>query len=72
MTIREGDPLSASTTCERVLGLARGDWRVEVRTHSSMTADATDFHLANTIVASEGDERVLERTWERTIPRDHV
>jgi len=72
MTIRDGDPSSARTSCQRVYGLARGDWRVEIRTHSTMTADATDFHLSNTVEAFEGDDRVFERTWERTIPRDHV
>jgi uncharacterized protein len=74
MAIREGDPLSARTTCERISGLAWDDAgvAVEIRTKSTMTSDATDFHLENHLEAFEGEERVFERTWTRTIPRDLI
>lgn len=71
-TIVEGDPLSAEMASERQVTLARGDRRAEIRTHSAMSCDATHFHLRDTIQAFEGDERIVERTWERSIPRDHV
>jgi hypothetical protein len=74
MTVREGDPLSARTTCERVYGIAWEDAgiEVEVRTRSVMTSDADTFHLENRLEAFENGERVFERTWERSIDRDHV
>jgi hypothetical protein len=37
-----------------------------------MSCDAINFHLRDTLQAFEGDERIFERTWERSIPRDHV
>jgi putative CocE/NonD family hydrolase len=71
-TIVEGDPLSAGMESERQVSLARGDRRAEVRTRSAMWCDATHFHLKDTLEAFDGDERIFERTWERSIPRDHV
>ena len=71
-TIRERDPLSAAIESRRRLELARGDWRVEVRTVSNMTADRTDFHLVDMVEAFEDGRRVFERTWDRSVPRDHV
>ena len=71
-TIREGDPLSAAVESRRRLGLARGDWNVDVRTISHMTADRTDFHLVDTVEAFEAGRRIFDRTWDRSVPRDHV
>jgi uncharacterized protein len=71
-SIRSDDPLSAAATCIREASLGQGDWGVRVRTVSTMTADADSFHVASTMDAFEGDNRVFARTWHRTIPRDHV
>jgi hypothetical protein len=71
-TIRDGDPLSARVECDRILGLERGTWKVEVRTHSVMTSDREAFELVDSVEAFEGADRVFERTWRRSIPRDHV
>ncbi|CAN5370237.1 CocE/NonD family hydrolase [soil metagenome] len=71
-TITDGDPLSATVRCERSASLDRGDWRVHVETTSTMTADATDFHLSNVVTAYEADVEVFTRTWTTSIPRDHV
>ncbi|MEX0983800.1 MAG: CocE/NonD family hydrolase [Actinomycetota bacterium] len=74
MFIREGDPLSARAVCDRVYGLGweESGIEVEIRTRSVMTSDATHFHLEDRLEAFEGQTRVFERTWERSIPRDHV
>jgi uncharacterized protein len=71
-TIREGAPLSARVECDRLLGLERGAWKIEVRTKSKMTGDREAFHLVDSVEAFEGTELVFERTWERSVPRDHV
>ena len=71
-TIRQGDPLSARVECDRVLGLERGDWKVEVRTRSVMTADRDSFRLLDTVEAFEAGDLVFERTWDRSIPRTLV
>lgn len=70
--IVEGDPLSASVRCDRTATLGRGEWQVRVETSSLMSADATHFHLTNTLDAYEGDTRVFTKTWDKKIPRDLV
>jgi putative CocE/NonD family hydrolase len=69
-TIVEDDPLSAHVRCERRLGLGRGDWRVRLETVSEMSADATHFHLKNTLIAYEGDVEIFARSWLTSIARD--
>ncbi|MGZ4149151.1 MAG: CocE/NonD family hydrolase [Actinomycetota bacterium] len=71
-TIREHDPLSARVQSDREVALSKGDWSVHVRTRTAMHADATHFHLFDRVEAYEAGERVFERTWERSIPRDLV
>ena len=71
-SIVEGDPLSAMVSSTRRLQLARGDWRVDVRTTSTMSSDRERFHLVDRVEAYEGDELVFDRAWERAVPRDHL
>lgn len=71
-TIVDGDPLSAQVRCERRLGLGRGDWRVRIETTSEMRADATHFHLTNTLTAYEGGTPIFTRTWTTPSARDCV
>ncbi|MDQ3857499.1 MAG: CocE/NonD family hydrolase [Actinomycetota bacterium] len=70
--LAEGDPLSASVHVGERIEIARDGWRVRVETESEMTADAEAFHLENTVVAYEGDERFWERTRRVSAPRDLV
>ena len=70
--INEGEPQSAKVTCERTLHLERGDWRIRIETTSVMTGDGEHFHLTNVLDAYEGDTRVFTKTWDASIPRDHV
>jgi hypothetical protein len=70
--ITEGMPLSAEVRCDRRFDVGHGEWRVSIRTVSSMTADADTFRLVDRLEAFEGDERVFEREWDRKYPRDHI
>jgi uncharacterized protein len=70
--ITDGDPLSARVECERVFSVGRAEWRVTVRTVSTMSATASTFHVTNVLDAYEGDDRVLTRTWNAEVPRDCV
>ena len=74
MSIREGEPLSARTVTARTYGLRWDDPGVEaeIRTRSELTCDATSFFLDDRLEAFEDGERVFERTWSRSFPRDHV
>ncbi|WP_406115097.1 CocE/NonD family hydrolase [Streptomyces sp. NBC_01014] len=74
--IVEGDPLSATVESDREESISRGAWATRVRTHSRMTADATDFCVVNELSAYEGageaEREIFTRTWSFTVPRDQV
>ena len=71
-TIVDGDPLSASVRSERRIELGRGEWRTRVETISTLTADAENFHVTNTVNAYEGSTRVFVRSREFKVRRDWV
>jgi hypothetical protein len=71
-TITEGQPLSARVDCERSAGFRRGAWQVRIETNSSLTADATTFHMTNVLEAYEGQARVFAKTWHCRVARDLV
>jgi hypothetical protein len=52
--------------------MERGDWKIETRTATRMTATRTEFKLRARLDAFEGEDRVFSRDWDSTIPRDHV
>ena len=70
--IVDGAPLSARVECERAFSVGRTDWRVTVRTVSTMSATASSFQVTNVLDAYEGDDRVFARTWNAEVPRDCV
>jgi uncharacterized protein len=70
--IVDGDPLSARVECERAFSVGRGQWRVTVRTSSTMSATPSSFQVTNVLDAYEGDARVFTRTWNAEVPRDCV
>lgn len=71
-SIRPDDPLSARAEVQGWQSCSRGDWRIETRTRTVMTADATTFHVAAEFTATENGHGVLERRWDHAIPRDNV
>ena len=52
------------------MGFRRGDWDVQVRTSTTLTCDAEEFHVNATLDAYEGGRRVASRTWNESVPRD--
>jgi len=70
--IVDGDPLSARVECERAFSVGRDQWRVTVRTSSTMSATPSSFQVTNVLDAYEGDARVFTRTWNAEVPRDCV
>ena len=71
-TIRPDDPLSARAEVAWTVRLERGDWQVETRTLTVLSATREDFRVAATLEALEGDAPVFSRSWDRAIPRDLV
>ena len=68
----DGDPLSARVECVRAFSVGRAQWRITVRTVSTMSATAGSFQVTNALDAYEGDDRVFTRTWNAEVPRDCV
>ncbi|MBN33348.1 MAG: peptidase S15 [Rhodospirillaceae bacterium] len=71
-TIVEGDPASARTDMLRVVEGERGEWKPRTETRITMTCDATSFFIKASLQAFEGGEKILERHWDETIPRDRM
>jgi len=71
-SISEGAPLSATVRCERSIQMGRGDWGTRIETVSTMSADAKNFYVTNTLDTYEGDTPVFTKTWTFSVPRDLV
>jgi len=70
--IREYDPSTAEVVIEQRTELRRGAWSTRLDCTTRLTADADDFRLQATLVASEGDEVLVTREWDERIPRDNL
>ncbi len=67
-----GQPLSARTTSERSITVARGDWQTRVEARSTLSATAEALLVTNTVEGYERDTRVFARSWQRSVPRDGI
>jgi putative CocE/NonD family hydrolase len=72
-TIVEGDPLSAEVNGFQDITYRRDEsgWKVRILSRGRMTCDRDSFLLEHWLTTWESDEPVHERTWSRSIPRDH-
>jgi hypothetical protein len=71
-TIVEGDPLSAHVQCNRMIRVGRGEWQIRIETVSTMTADAENFLMVDSLEAYESGRRVFAKSWSAQIPRDRA
>ncbi|MBM3596651.1 MAG: CocE/NonD family hydrolase [Alphaproteobacteria bacterium] len=70
--IRPDDPTSARAEVGWTVGMQRDGWHISSRTNTVLTSTRTDFRLRASLDAFEGDRRVFSRSWDSTIPRDHL
>lgn len=68
--INSDNPLSAKADIHWFTTMGRDDWQTSTEAQSSMTADASAFHIKATLRAWEGDDLVFERSFQRSIPRN--
>jgi len=71
-TILPNDPLSARGECAWTVAFARGEWHVDSRSHTVMTATAVEFLIEAELEAFENGVQVFARRWRRAIPRDNA
>ncbi len=67
--IAEGDPLSARTTSTRETRLGRDGWHVRVSCEATMTSDAHEFVVDDSMRAWDGDDLIFDRTVTMRFPR---
>jgi putative CocE/NonD family hydrolase len=71
-TIVDDEPLSATARYHSTATFHRHDWDCRVESEITMTCSAESFHLDAQLTAHDGGQLFAERTFHRTIPRDHV
>ena len=70
-TIHPDDPLAARCDTHWTQEIGRGEWQLRTDTFATITCDDREFHLSARIEAYEGEERVLEKHFEESVPRVH-
>jgi len=71
-SVHPDDPLSAEQEIKLSTTMGRNGWRIRTEAQTRISCTADDFVLHASLQAWEGDDKVFERRWERTIPRDNV
>jgi putative CocE/NonD family hydrolase len=68
--IIESDPLSATMETRWTIGIGRGDWQTRTVTRVVMTSTKDSFRIRAELDAYEGEDRIISRNWDETVPRD--
>ena len=50
----------------------RDDWGVRVETRTVLRCSESEFFVDATLDGFENGRRVFSRTWNETLPRDHL
>ncbi len=70
--INDVDPNGALMEYTTTFGWKRGDMQPRVVGTATITALPTEFNVKAGIRAFNGEEQVLQRSWEQSVPRDKV
>lgn len=70
--IHPDDPNSATGTSRWRMTFARGDWKAEVETEVTVSAQAKVWHITAALTARDADGIVKTRQWDEEVPRDLV
>lgn len=68
--IHPDDPLTARHETHWSYTIGRGKWQTRTETRTVMTCDATNFHIEARLEAYEGEDCLVERDWQFSVPRD--
>ena len=69
-TISDADPLSAACDIGWTIRLNRGGWKVETKTTTRLTCDASHYHLHATVTAHDGNLEIFSHSWRKSIERE--
>jgi hypothetical protein len=70
IAVRSHEPGNCRATAGASLELGWGDISVRNESRATLRSDPETWHLTIELEVFEGDERIAERRWERTTPRD--
>jgi uncharacterized protein len=70
ISVRSHEPGHARAMAGASLELAWGDITIRNESRATLRSDPETWHLTIELEVFEGDERIAERRWERTTPRD--
>jgi uncharacterized protein len=71
-SVTEDDPLSAETTIEYQVTLARPDATIGHHSKGRLSCDATHFRLQTELSVTENGQLFYDKSWDERFPRDHV
>ena len=71
-SIGDHDPLSMVGVAGWTTEMERPGWRVRTDCRTELTTTATDWIVRAVLTAHEGEEKVFEKHYEKTVPRDHM
>ncbi|MFH8573971.1 CocE/NonD family hydrolase [Streptomyces sp. NPDC017993] len=66
------DFTSVSGEAAWTMRFQRDDWDVRVETRTVLRCSESEFFIDATLDGFENDRRVFSRTWNETLPRDHL
>ena len=70
--ITDSDPTTAGVEIALRWKFSRGDWNVATEIDTELTSDIKNFHCRMSLRAREGEAEVFNRSWNWTMPRDHL
>ncbi len=70
MTIQEGDPNSCVWQLEWWSSISRGEWVTKTRSTVELSSTPEAFLIKESIRAWDGDQKIFDKAWDKTIARD--
>lgn len=72
--IKADDPLSAfnENLWTYEMGREEDNWNIKMKSRTTLTSDAENFHLFHNLKAFENDDQVFDKTWEYKIKRVYM
>jgi len=70
--VEEDDPLSAVAELRQTQTMSRGDWQIRIETQMRLSCTRDAFLLQGGLRASEGENEICRREWDRSVLRDFM
>jgi predicted acyl esterase len=70
--VGEDDPLSAVAELRQTRTMSRGDWQIRIETQMRLSCTRDAFLLQGGLRASEGENEICRREWDRSVLRDFM